>query len=105
VSGGDQQFADITTLSDSIQKQIPTQRNAVAVTLPVFDDPSLAWYAVVNTAAESATATPVRMAFPNGSKLVAGAYWSLQTVPTIEDSTLRARIDLAFTSTPTRYAT
>ncbi len=105
VSGGEQNFADVTTIVDSTQKQIPTTRSPVQVTLPVFDDPALAWYSVVNTASETATATPMRMVFPNGSRLLANAYWSLQTVPTIEDSTLRASIDLSFASSPTRYAT
>lgn len=105
VSGGDQQFASVTTLTDTTEKQIPTVRSAVQVTLPVYDDPSLAWYGPVRTASETATATAVRMSFPNGSKLVANAYWSLQQVPTIEDSTLRSKIDLSFTSDPTRYAT
>lgn len=105
VSGGGQNYANITTLTDTIEKQIPTTRSPVEVTLPVYDDPSLGWYAAVNSVSESAAATAVRMSFPNGSKLVANAYWSLQTVPTISDSTLRSQIDLSFASQPTRYAT
>lgn len=103
VTGGEQQFADITTLADNIRKQIPTQRNPIQVTLPLFDDPTLSFVAVVRAAADSATATAVRFVYPNGSILVANAYWSLQEVPTIEDSTLRGRIDLTFTALPTRY--
>ena len=105
VSGGEQQFADITTLTDRTQKQIPTVRGAVSVTLPTFDDPSLPWYSAVLTASDTATATAVRMIFPNNSRLVANAYWSLQAVPTIEDSTLRGSISLSFVADPTRYAT
>jgi len=105
VSGGEQQFADITSLTDQTQKQIPTTRSPVQVTLPVYDDPALAWYATVRSASESATAAAVRMTFPNSSKLVANAYWSLQQVPTIEDSTLRATVNLSFVADPTRYAT
>lgn len=105
VSGGEQQYANVTTLSDTIQKQIPTTRNPVSVTLPVYDDPSLSWYATVNSVSESSTATAMRASFPNGSKLVANAYWSLQKTPTVEDSTLRARIDVSFAAEPTRYST
>jgi hypothetical protein len=105
VAGGEQNFADVTTIVDAIQKQIPTTRSPIQVTLPVFDDPALAWYSVVRTASETSAATPMRMVFPNGSRLLALAYWSLQQVPTIEDSTLRASIDLSFASSPTRYAT
>lgn len=105
VAGGEQNYANVTTLSDTIEKQIPTTRSPVQVTLPVYDDPSLGWYSTVSSVSESATATAVRMTFPNSSKLVANAYWSLQKTPTVEDSTLRARIDLSFAAEPTRYAT
>ena len=105
VSGGEQNFADITTLSDAVQKQIPTNRSPVQVTLPVYDDPSLSWYNTVRTASDAATVYAVRMIFPNSPRLLANAYWGLQQVPTIEDSTLRARIDLSFSCDPTRYAT
>jgi hypothetical protein len=105
VSGGEQQFADITSLTDRTQKQIPTVRGAVSVTLPTFDDPALSWYSTVATASDTAVATAVRMIFPNNSRLVANAYWSLQAVPTIEDSTLRGSISLSFVADPTRYAT
>lgn len=105
VSGGDQQFADTTTIVDRVQRQIPTQRSAINVTLPLFDDPALAWVPTVRTASETATLTGMRMVFPNGSRLVANGYWSLQEVPTIEDSTLRSQITISFGSQPTRYAT
>jgi hypothetical protein len=105
VSGGGQNYANITTLVDAIEKQIPTTRSPVEVVLPVYDDPALPWYSVVNTASDSAAATALRMSFPGGSKLVANAYWSLQNVPTIEDSTLRSQVALSFAAQPTRYAT
>ena len=105
VSGGDQNFANITTLTDTVEKQLPTTRSPVTVRLPLYDDPSLAWVSVVQTATDGTVPTGMRMSFPNGSKLVANAYWSLGTVPTIEDSTLRNVIDLAFVAVPVRYAT
>jgi hypothetical protein len=105
VSGGDPQFADITTLTDTIQKQIPTTRTPVQVTLPVFYDPSLAWWATVLAASDSATPVAMRMVFSNNSRLVANGYWSLRQVPTVEDSTLRGEISVSFFSDPTTYAT
>lgn len=105
VSGGDQNFADITTLSDLTRKQIPTNRNPIVVGLPLYDDPALAFYSVAAAAADAATPTALRMVFPNATRLVANGYWSLQRVPTIEDSTLRGRIDISFSADPTRYAT
>ena len=105
VSGGDQNFSDITTIADQIQKQIPTDRSPVVVNLPFFDDPSLPWYATVAAVSDSSVATGFRMTSPNGSKLVANAYWSLRKVPTVNDNTLRGEVSLSFASEPTRYAT
>ena len=105
VSGGDQQFADITTLTDVVQKQIPTTRSAVQVTLPAFYDPAISWWNTVLSASNAATPVGIRMVFPNASRLVANAYWSLRQVPTVEDSTLRTEINVSFFSDPTSYAT
>jgi hypothetical protein len=43
--------------------------------------------------------------FPNNSRLVVGAYWSLRGVPTNQDGTLRDAIDLSFIGQPTVYST
>lgn len=104
VSGGELNFADITTLTDATAKQIPTVRGAVRISMPWFYDPTLSWFSTVQGVAESTTATALRMSFPNGSKLVANAYWSVQQVPTIEDSTLRSTVDASFAADPTSYA-
>jgi hypothetical protein len=104
-SGGDINYADITTLTDTIKKQIPTQRNPIGITLPGFYDATLSWFSVVQTASENATATGMRMSFPNGNKLVGNAYWSLNPVPGIEDSTLRVQLDLTFAAAPVVYTT
>lgn len=105
VSGGEQNFADTTFVSNLIRTQIPTDRNPISVTLPTFFDPTLPWFATVRTASEQASPYAFRMTFPNGSRLVCGAYWSLRGVPTSEDGTLRDAIDLAVIGTPTIYAT
>lgn len=105
-SGGDQQFADITSISDRTIKQMPTVRNAVTMNIGVFDDPTLAWYADVNVASEASTPYGLLMGFPNGSKLAANTYWSLQKVPTIgKNEALTSQITLAYAADPIRYST
>lgn len=103
IAGGEQQYADITSLEDVIDKQIPTRRSPVSVTIPLFFDPDLAWVAVVRAAAETATATAVKFAYPDGTVIVGNGYWSLQEIPTIEDETLRSRVDLTFLALPAVY--
>lgn len=105
IGGGEQQYADATTLDDRTQRQIPTVRSPLTVTLGAFFDAALPWVDTVRSASESATATAVRMSYPNGSKTVGNAYWSMNDVPTINDNTLRTSISLAYSAQPITYAT
>lgn len=105
-SGGQQQYADVTSLVDQVTRQIPTVRGAVEMTVDVFDDPSLAWYADVIKADEARTPYGMILAFPNGSKTVANAYWSLMRVPTMaQNEALMTQISLSYAADPVRYAT
>lgn len=105
VSGGGQQYADVTTLSDRTQKRIPTVRDPIDITLPLFDDPSLSWFTTVNTASEASTVAGLRIVFANSSRLLANGYWSLRKTPTVADNTLRSEIAISLASDPTRYST
>lgn len=104
-SGGSQNFADVTTISDVVQRQVPTTRAAVTMTMNVFDDPTLAWYADVTAADTARTPYGLLMGFPNGSKLVANAYWSLMKVPTMaNNAALESQISLSYAAEPIRYS-
>ena len=104
-SGGDQQFADITAISDRTTKQMPTVRSAVTTSLTVFDDPTLAWYSDVTVASDSSIPYGLLMVFPNNSKLVANAYWGLQKVPALgTNAALTSSISLSYVADPIRYA-
>lgn len=105
ISGGDQQFADVTTLQDRNQRQIPTRRSPVTATFPVYADESLGWVATVRSASQSATATACRMIYPNNSRTVFNGYWTLGDINTIQDDTLRNQIVITFAATATNYAT
>lgn len=104
-SGGDQQYADITTIADRTQKQIPTTRSPQEISFTVFDDPALSWYPIVTAASDNSTPTAVRFTFPGKGPLVANGYWSLQKVPTIaSNAPLTANISFSSLAEPMRYA-
>lgn len=104
-SGGEQQFADITAIDDTVEKKQPTIRGAVSMTMNVFDDPTLPWYSTVTAASDTATPTALRISLANGSKLAANAYWGLQKVPTItKNEALGTSISLSYASDPIRYS-
>ena len=103
-SGGDQQYADVTAIDDVVERKIPTVRSAITADYEVFDDPSLAWYADVQKASDASTPYGIRYSFPNGSKLVASAYWSLLKVPMItKNEALTSKISVSFDASPMRY--
>lgn len=105
VSGGDQNYADTTTIANTNRQQIPTDRNPYTCTLPHFYDSAASWRATVRTAAAAASPYPFRMVFPNSSRLLVSGYWSLRDVPTNTDSTLRDEVVISFINSPTVYAT
>lgn len=105
-SGGDLQFADITSIADTVQKQTPTVRSAVTVSITYFDDETLSWVSAVNTANDARTPYGVRFAFPNGAKTVANAYWAKNTTPAVNaNSALTNTIGLTYAAEPVRYST
>lgn len=104
-SGGDQQFADATDLDNEVEVKIPTIKSARTMTLEFFDDPNLAWYATVLAASDAVVPTAVLISPPNGSKILANAYWGLMKEPNIQkNEVLTSTITLNFSSGSTRYA-
>ena len=104
-SGGEQQFADATSLDDTSERKVPTKKSAVTMSLEVFDDPTLPWYADVQVASDSVKPYGLLIAAANGSKTVANAYWSLGDVPNItKDEVMTTKLDLTYVAKPTRYA-
>lgn len=105
-SGGDLQFADTTTITDKIQKQVPTTRSPVQFDFTVFDDPSLGWYSTVRTASEANALTGMRIIFPDSSRILGNGYYSLQTTPDISvNQPVTAKLGFSAYAVPTRYST
>lgn len=105
-SGGDQNYASITTISDRVEKQVPTTRGAQTIEMTVFDDPALSYYSVVQTASDTSALTALRIIFPNASRLLANGYFSLQKTPNVEiNSPLTASINFSSAAEPVRYST
>jgi Phage tail tube protein, TTP len=103
VSGGTQNYADTSTLKNHDDTRMPTSRAPYDVSLPVFDDPSANFVAVVGAAHETATATAGRFVYPNGGKTYFNAYWTIGRVATTENDTLKNDITASFSARPIRY--
>lgn len=96
-SGGDQQFSDITSIADVVQKQIPTIRNAITMSITAGDDPSLAWYPVVRSVSQLVAPNGLRIRFPSGSRLLGNGYWSFNESPTMAKNE-PLKVQIAWTS-------
>lgn len=104
-SGGEQQFADATSIEDDVEVKMPTIKSARTMTLEVWDDPSLAWYATVSAADEAVVPTGLKILLSNGSVIVANAYWSLMREPAIrKNEVLATSISLSYAAQSMRYA-
>lgn len=104
-SGGTQNFADITDITDVVERQVPTTRAAINVTIDAYDDPSLSWYADVTVADEAKTPYGFLLTPANSKPMVANAYWSLMRVPTMaQNEAMMTQINLAYAAEPVRYA-
>jgi hypothetical protein len=103
ISGGEQQYADISTLKNKRDKKIPTTRTSYDVALPVFDDPSLTFYSTIKAA--NGIVTAGRFIYPGGSRTLFAGYWTIGDFATTQDSTLRNAVAVTLDSDPTRYAT
>lgn len=105
MTGGDQKFVDASFLEDRVDREIPTTRSPIKGQLQAFFDQSMSWVSTVRAASDAATPKAVRMVYPNGSRTVGNAYWSMSDTPVIVDSTLRVDINLSFSAQPITYAT
>lgn len=105
-SGGDLSFADITTITDRTQKQVPTTRSPQALSLTVFDDAALAGQIAVQAASDLSTPAAFRIVFANNSRMVINGYWSINSAPAVAvNAPLTNNITFSGLALGTRYAT
>lgn len=102
-SGGEQQFINFAFLEDVDEKQMPTSKSAISMSLTVADDPSLAYVSVVETADVDLKPRPVRLNLVSGSVMAYNAILSITATPTVTRDELMTRvITLSLQARPTR---
>ncbi|AMT88408.1 phage tail protein [Pseudomonas koreensis] len=104
-SGGEQQFTTFGFLEESDDRQLPTTKSPISMSITVADDPALPYVAVVETADEDRAPRVLRLTLPNGSVIYYNAYVSITSTPTLSRNNIMTRtITLSLASRPTRYA-
>ena len=105
-SGGDQNFADASSMQDVDDREIPTSRTATRYTFNIHDDAALAWYATMRSVAEALLPRPLRITLPDGSKWLANGYFTFNENPRLSrNETTKAQVTFSTSARPIRYAT
>jgi len=104
-SGGDQQFLTYGFLADDDDRQMPTTKNPITVTITVADDASKPYVAVCEEADDDKQPRALRLNLPGGDSIIYNGYVSITATPTMSRNNLMTRvISVALTGRPTRYA-
>lgn len=81
-SGGDPEFADITTIHDNVRKQAPTVTSPLVFTFESLWDVSDAGLLALKEASDAIATRAFRFTFSNGQILVFNGYVSAPLTPT-----------------------
>ncbi|MGA5718113.1 phage tail protein [Pseudomonas atacamensis] len=104
-SGGDQQFLTFGFLADDDDRQIPTTKNPISMSVTVADDPALPYVPVVEAADEDKVTRVLRLNLPNGDVILYNAYVTITSTPALSRNNLMTRvISLSLAGRPTRYS-
>jgi len=81
-SGGEPNFADVTTIHDTLQKRVPTTKSPLSISITSIYDASDAALVELRKADRSTTTRVVRLRFSDGSVMIFNAYIASSGVPT-----------------------
>lgn len=81
-SGGEMQFATYSFLEMDYETQLPTQSSPMTMTIQIADDPTLAGYAAVKSAAEARAVRALKITYPSGAVAYYNGYVSFNETPT-----------------------
>lgn len=102
-SGGEQQFLNFAFLEDVDEKQMPTSKSAISMSLTVADDPSLPYVSVVEAADVDLKPRPLKLNLASGSVMTYNAITSITATPTVTRDELMTRtVTLSLQARPTR---
>jgi hypothetical protein len=106
VSGGEPEFADVTTIHDLVKRRSPTTVSAVSMSIDSFWDPSNTALQQLNAASKAKTQRAIQVRFTDGSRLLGSAYVSAPLAPTgSAGEVVKTPISLEFQGLPTVYTT
>lgn len=104
-SGGEQGFTTYSFLEDDTERQIPTQKSPVQITIQIGDDDTLAHYPILVAADEDRLQRAVRLTLPGGAVIFYNAFVTFNKTPSLTKNEVMAlTATLSLTAEQTRYA-
>lgn len=105
-SGGETSFIDVTTIHDSIQKQVPGNASASTFSMDCHWAPDDAGLIALKTAADTKALRAIRITFANGYKYLVTGYVSCTLSPTgSAQQVVTTPVSFTAYGRPTSYAT
>lgn len=102
-AGGEQQYLTVGYLEDDDDRQFPTNRNPITLSITVEDQPTAAYVALVENYGDSKELAVVRLKLPGGDQILYPGYVSITTTPTMDRNSLMTRtISIALSGRPVR---
>lgn len=81
-SGGEPEFADLTTIHDTVRSRAPVVNSPLSISLTNIFDASDSALLELKEASDTLTKRAVRIRFANGTKMAFNAYVSAALIPT-----------------------
>lgn len=104
-SGGEPEFADITTIHDQIRRRVPTVVSPFEMAFECIWDPADAAHVELGVASRSITTRVIKVTFSDGSFMVGNAYISCANVPTgTAQDAVKTSVTFSFDGLPTVYS-
>lgn len=105
-SGGEPEFADITTIHDQVRRRVPTVVSPFSIQFGCLFEPSNAAMIELKEATGELTVRAVKFRLASGAKMVFDAYVSAAGVPTgSAQDVVKTNVSFEAQGIPTVYAT
>lgn len=82
VSGGEPEFADVSTIHEQIKRRVPTTKSPITMSFTSMFDGADPFLAELRKADNSLSKRAIRIRFSNGTNMVGNAYVSASGAPT-----------------------
>lgn len=84
LTGGEQQFTTFGFMEEDDDRQLPTTRSPMSMTIQLADDPAQPWFAALQAADEAGAPRALRLTLKSGAVIYYNGYVSFNSTPTLQ---------------------